>query len=68
MNVLPAGKWQHQIKARGKKKYFGKKSSLPQTYFFLLEIFKVQLLLLSQFCSQEKQRMMELKKGLILSL
>ena len=68
LNVFPAGKWQHQIKARGKKKYFGKNLSLPQTCFFLLEIFEVQLLLFSQVCSQEKQRMMELKKGSLLSL
>lgn len=68
LNTLPAGKWQHQIKTKGKKKYFGKKLSLLQTCFFLLEIFEVQLLLFSQVCSQEKQRMMELKKGSILSL
>lgn len=68
LNVLPAGKWQQQIKARGKKKYFGKNLSLPQTYFFLLEMFEVPLLLFSQVCSQEKQRMMELRKDSIPSL
>lgn len=51
-----------------KRSILEKNLSLPQIHFFLLEIFEVQLLLLSQVCSQEKQRMMELKKVSILSL